>query len=58
MKTEDVTIDLRAFVIAVCPKCGIEFAMPRAWVEDKWANKGAVYCPNGHTNKFKKDDKE
>jgi len=36
----------------VCGQCGIEFAVPGHWLEEKRANKGEFKCPNGHLRQF------
>lgn len=35
-----------------CGKCGIEFAVPETWVDDRRHDHRTWYCPNGHPRHF------
>lgn len=40
----------------VCGTCGITHAVPADWINNRRANKGDIYCPNGCCRTWKKSD--
>lgn len=40
----------------ICGKCGIEFAVPGQFDEERRANGGGWYCPNGHAWQYREPD--
>lgn len=35
-----------------CAVCGIDYAVPKDWLQQKINDKGEFYCPNGHCRVF------
>lgn len=44
--------------VRVCPVCGITYAGPGRFFDDKKSTKKSWYCPNGHSLSFTKSDAE
>lgn len=39
-----------------CGKCGIAFAVPETWRQEKQKNGGSWYCPNGCCRAYRESD--
>lgn len=49
--TEQVTL-----VEMVCGECGITFAMPQRFQEERLERPGSFYCPNGHCRTYRETE--
>lgn len=40
--------------VVTCWECGIQFAVPQLWFNEKCGGEDGVYCPNAHENFYLK----
>ncbi len=46
------------YYLSICPECGIQFALPKKFVEKLHETHRDFYCPNGHLVHFAAETKE
>lgn len=46
------------FELHTCGHCGIQFAVPERWLDDRRSKHDTFYCPNGHPRVFAAESRE